>query len=197
MLSTNAPRASVTRPCCSCSSPSSSASVSRRPTARRVAFRKTIAPRTEIKSPSRICSNSGAPGASMSVTPLLTSSSGPGFGKRPETDGATLTTTRTPDSTSSSAETRSSSAWSMIAMSSGPSRVTSRFVRLSRRAGPLNSSVVLIGLRKGTRRLRAYARSRRAAHPRRAARCACGSGRPAPSRRGNGGRRRSRSAAGG
>ena len=37
-----------------------------------------------------------------------------------------MTTTRTPDSTSSSAETRSRSVWSITAMSSGPSRRTSR-----------------------------------------------------------------------
>ena len=47
----------------------------------------------------------------------------------------TLTTTRTPDSTSSSAETRSRSAWSMIATSSGPRRLTRSFVRRSSRRG--------------------------------------------------------------
>ncbi len=76
------------------------------------------------------------PSASISRTPPRTSCSGPGFGKRPVCDGATLTTTRTPDSTSSSAETRSRSVWSMIAMSPGSSRRTSSFVRLPSFAAP-------------------------------------------------------------
>ena len=53
---------------------------------------------------------------------------------------ATLTTTRTPESISSSAETRSRSVWSMIAMSPGSSRRTRCFVRRSRRAGPVYST---------------------------------------------------------
>src|ERR671936_516810 len=98
------------------------------------------APRTVSSSPSRTCSNRSAPGASISRTPPRTSASGPGFGKRPDCEGATLTTTRTPDSSSSSAETRSRSVWSMIATSSAPSRRTSFLVRRSSFAAPVNST---------------------------------------------------------
>ena len=88
------------------------------PVARRSPFRKMEPPRTVTHSPSVSCSKSGAPGASTSRTPPRRSVSGPRFGYLPLDDGETLTTTRTPDSTSSSAETRSRSAWSMIATSS-------------------------------------------------------------------------------
>ena len=64
---------------------------------------------------------------------------GPGFGKRPELDGETLTTARTPESASSSAETRSRSTWSMIARSPGRSRLTRSFVRRPSRAVPTTS----------------------------------------------------------
>ena len=77
---------SVTRPRCSASARSSSRSSRARPRARHVPFRKTLAPRTVSGSPSATSSNSGAPGASISVTPPRTSSSGPGFGNRPESD---------------------------------------------------------------------------------------------------------------
>src|SRR3954469_25301270 len=50
--------------------------------------------------------------------------------------------------------------------------------------------------RQGTPARRACARARPCARSRRAARCACGSDRPAPSRPGSGGRRRARSAGG-
>ena len=50
-----------------------------------------------------------------------------------------MTTTRTPDSTSSSAETRSMSLWSMIAMSSAVKRLTRFFVRRSSFACPVSS----------------------------------------------------------
>jgi hypothetical protein len=53
-------------------------------------------------------SNRLAPGASITVIPALTRESG--LGKRPVVEGETLTTPRTPDSRSSSAETRSRSA---------------------------------------------------------------------------------------
>ena len=112
---------------------------SERPFARQVPLRKTLAPRTLTSSPSLSSSNSGAPGASISRTPPRTSSSGPGFGKRPVCELDTLTTTRTPDSSSSSAETRSMSWWSMIATSSGPRRPTRFLVRRPRRARPVNS----------------------------------------------------------
>ena len=89
--------------------------------------------------PVRELSKRRAPGASTSRTPARTSSSGPAFGNLPVDDGATLTTTRTPLSTSSSAETRSRSAWSTIATSSGRSRLTRSFVRRPSRAGPETS----------------------------------------------------------
>src|SRR3954447_25220866 len=92
-----------------------------------------------MTSPSLIASKSSCPSTSTSSTPPRTSSSGPGFGKRPDCDGEQLTTTRAPDSTSSSADTRSMSRWSMIATSPGLSRRVSRFVVRSRRAGPVNS----------------------------------------------------------
>ena len=63
-----------------------------------------------------------------------------GFGYLPLDDGETLTTTRTPDSTSSSAETRSRSAWSMMATSSAESRLTRCFVRRSSRTRPVSST---------------------------------------------------------
>ena len=66
-------------------------------------------------------------------------SSGPGFGNRPVVEGATLTTARTPLAASSSAETRSRSAWSTIAISSGRRCLTSSFVRRPSRAGPVRS----------------------------------------------------------
>src|SRR5262252_2289436 len=94
-------------------------------------------------SPSSTLSKRSAPGTSTSATPPRTSRSGPGFGKRPLCDGEQLTTTRTPASSSSSAETRSMSRWSMIATSAEVRRLVRRFVIRSRRAGPRNSSVTL------------------------------------------------------
>ena len=112
----------------------------------------------------------------------------------------TLTTTRTPDSTSSSAETRSRSAWSMIAMSSSESRRTRCFVRRSSRAGPVNSTGSA-HLLLGQDREELLA----AEHPLELVAplvvlepldASCASGRRGPSRRGSGGRRGSRSAGG-
>ena len=99
---------------------------------------------------------------------------------------ATFTTTRTPDSTSSSADTRSRSVWSMIAMSSRPGRLTSSFVRRPSRAVPVCSTRVLIAAWRGTRGRRASVRPRRAARRRRGDRCGCASDHPESSRRGNG-----------
>src|SRR4051812_9029630 len=79
----------------------------------------------------------------MRRMPPRTSASGPGFGKRPDWEGATLTTTRTPDSRSASAETRSRSVWSMIAMSSEESRLTRFFVRRSSLACPVSSTKLI------------------------------------------------------
>ena len=110
-----------------------------------------------------------ASGASIRRTPPRTSSSGPGFGKRPVCEGATFTTTRTPDSRSSSAETRSRSVWSMIATSSGVSRRTRFFVRRSSRAGPVCSTKVrsvLISPSAGTPGRRASGGAPPAAGPR-------------------------------
>ena len=86
-----------------------------------------------------------SPFTSMSRTPPRTSSSGPAFGKRPLIDGETLMTTRTFVARSSSADTRSRSRWSMIAMSSGPRRLTRRFVLLSSLAVPVNSTKLIAG----------------------------------------------------
>ena len=105
------------------------ASVSSIPSASRVPLRHSSPLRTVSVSPSATCSKRSAPGASTRQTPARTSSSGPGFGKRPELEGETLTTARTPESASSSAETRSRSTWSMIARSPGRSRLTRSFVR--------------------------------------------------------------------
>ena len=139
-------------------------------------------------------------GASISLTPARTSSSGPGFGNRPVVDGATLTTARTPVSASSSAETRSRSAWSTIATSSG-AEVLDEVLRPPPEArSPCQLSVHgrhrLPSPRRRTPRRRASARARRGARRRRARRSAYGSDRPAPSRPAGAGRRRSRSAAG-
>src|SRR5690242_19266908 len=76
--------------------------------------------------------------------PPRTSASGPGLGKRPDCDSATLTTTRTPDSSSASAETRSMSVWSMIAMSSADSLLTRFFVRRSSLAWPVSSTKLIV-----------------------------------------------------
>src|SRR6185312_12719778 len=102
------------------------------------------APRTVRSSPSCTSSKMSAPSTSMRRIPPRTSASGPGLGKRPDCDSATLTTTRTPDSSSASADTRSRSVWSMIAMSSAERRLTRFFVRRSSLAWPV-SSTKLIG----------------------------------------------------
>ena len=204
----------MTRPRCSAIAPASSSADSVRPAATQSPFRKTLAPRTVICSPSDTSSKIGAPGASISRTPPRTSRSGPGFGKRPLWELATLTTTRTPHSSSSSAETRSRSVWSMTATSPGPSRRTRFFVRRSSFAAPVNSmKLVGAGIRQGkvlaagppshsarrsgTPDRRASAGSPPAGLLRRAARCECGSDRRAVSPPGSGGRRGWRSAGGG
>ncbi len=192
VLSANASRASVTRPRCSTSARSSSSSVSACPRATHVAPRKMLEPRIVTRSPSVSSSKSGAPGASIRRTPPRTSWSGPGFGKRPVCDGETLTTTGAPDSTSSSADTRSRSAWSTIAISPGRSRFTRSFVRRSSRAVAVSSTNGRVtvamawdvtGRGRGIPARRACAGARRGARRRRAGRCGCASGRRRPCRR--------------
>ncbi len=143
VFSANDSSAWVTRLCCSARLSASPSGVSAFPVARHVPLRKRLAPRTLSSSPSVTESKSGAPGASINRIPPRTRVSGPGLGNRPLCESATLTTTRTPDSSSSSAETRSRSVWSMIAMSSGESRLTRCFVRLSIRALPVNSTKLI------------------------------------------------------
>src|SRR5262249_50181976 len=96
-------------------------------------------------SPSSTFSKRSAPGTSTSATPPLTRSSGPGFGKRPVCDGEQFTTTRTPASSSSSADTLSMSRWSIIAPSPGSRRGVRRSLTRSSRAGPRNSSAATLG----------------------------------------------------
>ena len=107
----SASSASVTRPRCSASARVELLGRQRRgPFARHVPLRKRPAPRTVTTSPSCTSSNSVSSRRRRSAGRRpARAASGPGFGKRPVCDGATLTTTRTPDSTSSSAETRSRS----------------------------------------------------------------------------------------
>ena len=143
MFSAKVSSASVTRPRCSRRASARSSARSSCPATRRVPLRKRLPPRTVISSPSPTFSNRSAPGASISRTPPRTRRSGPGFGYRPVCESETFTTTRTPDSSSSSAETRSRSVWSMIAMSSAESRRTRCFVRRSRRACPLYSTKLI------------------------------------------------------
>ena len=166
MFSAKLSSASVTRLRCSRSASESSSARSSRPATRRVPFRKRLPPRTVISSPSPTFSNRSAPGASISRTPPRTRRSGPGFGYRPVCESETFTTTRTPDSSSSSAETRSRSAWSMIATSSAESRRTRCFVRRSSRACPLYSTKLIERSRETLDR-RAYVGARPSAPIRR------------------------------
>src|SRR5580693_8187298 len=68
--------------------------------------------------------------------PASSSSRGPRLGYRPVIDLAALTTAAGRQEISSSADTRSRSAWSMIAMSPGASRLTRTLVRRSTLATP-------------------------------------------------------------
>src|SRR5438067_13312352 len=69
--------------------------------------------------------------------PAETRISGPRFGYRPEMLGAALTTAATRQATSESALTRSTSWWSMTAMSPGRSRLVRFLVRRSSRTVPV------------------------------------------------------------
>ena len=142
VFSANAWSAWETRLCWSARASPSDAASSTVPSATSVPFRQTLPPSSRTRSPSASSSNSGAPGASTSRTPARTSSSGPGFGKRPVEDREMLTTARTPLSASSSADTRSMSAWSTIATSWGPRRLTRSFVRRPSRARPVISPFI-------------------------------------------------------
>src|SRR5215469_10218165 len=89
-----------------------------------------------MTAPSLILIIASVPTSSSSGMPASSSSRGPRFGYLPVMDFAAFTTAATRQSISSSALTRSRSAWSMTAMSPGFSRLTRTFVRGSTRATP-------------------------------------------------------------
>src|SRR4051794_34379590 len=98
--------------------------------------RQTSPPRTSIASPSLRASKARSSGRSTRWMPAWTSSSGPMFGYVPLDERRQLRTAATPAATRSSAETRSRSLWSMIAISPGARRLTISFVRRPRRTLP-------------------------------------------------------------
>ena len=98
--------------------------------------RNSVSPSSRTSRPSPTLSKTSGPTSSISGTPASTRSCGPRFGYRPVMLGAALMTAATWQLTSDSALTRSRSAWSMIAISPGRSRLVRVLVRRSSLAGP-------------------------------------------------------------